>query len=79
VGQAVARNFATVEGQEPEVRSVTAQGDTVAVVAHERGRVRATGSAYALHWVQLVQFRDGRIGRVLEVIDGYALADRPSA
>jgi ketosteroid isomerase-like protein len=68
-----------VEDQRPEIRSVTAQGDTVVVIAHERGRVRETGSPYALHWVQLFQFRDGRIARVLEVIDGYSLEDRSPA
>jgi ketosteroid isomerase-like protein len=60
------------------VRSVTAQGDTVVVFGHERGRVRETGAPYAVLWVQLFQFREGRIGRVVEVVDGYALADRPS-
>jgi ketosteroid isomerase-like protein len=79
VGEAVARNFGMVEDQRPEIRSLTAQGDTVVVIAHERGRVRETGAPYALHWVQLFQFRDGRIARVLEVIDGYSLEDRSPA
>ena len=73
VGEALARNFGMVQDQEPEIRSLTAQGDTVVVVAHERGRIAATGLPYALHWVQLFEFRDGRIARIHEVIDGYAL------
>jgi uncharacterized protein len=73
VGEAMRRNFAMVEGQEPEVHAIIAQGDTVVVVAHERGRIRATGSPYSLHWVHVCTFRDGKVVRFREIVDGYAI------
>jgi ketosteroid isomerase-like protein len=73
VGEAIGRNFAMVEDQEPEVHAVVAQGDTVIVVARERGRVRASGRPYELHWVQLFTYRDGKAVRIREIVDGYAM------
>jgi ketosteroid isomerase-like protein len=73
VMDAVRRNFGMLDSQAPEVRSVVAQGDVVAVVAHERGRIRTTGAPYALHWVQIVTFRDGKVARVHEIVDGHAI------
>lgn len=73
VGEAMRRNFAMVEAQDPEVHSIVAQGDTVVVVAHERGRIRATGSPYSVHWVHICTFRDGKVARFREIVDGYSL------
>jgi ketosteroid isomerase-like protein len=79
VGAALRRNFSLVADQQPEIHSVTAQGDTVVVVARERGTYVPTGRGYDLHWVQLFQFRDGRMARVREFADSAALlaAARP--
>ena len=74
-GEAIRRNFAMLEGQEPEIRSIIAQGDTVVIVAHERGRMRETGSPYASHFVQVATFRGGKIVRFHEIVDGYAIED----
>ena len=68
VAEAVWRNFGMLEAQRPEVGSVVAQGDTVAVVLRERGRVRATGKDYAFECVQLHTFRDGKSVRVRELV-----------
>ncbi|HWE35837.1 MAG TPA: nuclear transport factor 2 family protein [Isosphaeraceae bacterium] len=77
VAAAVRGNFAMVEDQWPEVRAVIAQGDTVVIVAHEHGRFRAdeggNGTDYALHWVQVFTFRDEKVARFHEIIDGYAI------
>ena len=75
VMDAVRRNFGMLESQAPEVRSVVAQGDVVVVVAHERGRIRTTGAPYSLHWVQVVTFRDGKVARVHEIVDGHAIGE----
>src|SRR5262249_38484136 len=63
VADAIRRNFACVEAQQPEILTVVAQGDTVVVAARERGRFRATGRPYDLHWVQFFTCRDGRVVR----------------
>jgi ketosteroid isomerase-like protein len=68
VAGAVWRNFALLEDQRPEVRSVVAQGDTVVVHGRESGRVRASGLAYDFEWVQFYTYRDGYVSVVREFI-----------
>ncbi len=63
---ALQQNFSQVEDQQPETLSLVAQGDSVVVIARETGKVRATGSSYELHWVQLFQFRDGKVAVMRE-------------
>lgn len=43
------------------------------VIAHDQGRIRATDSPYSLHWVQVATFRDGKLARMREIVDGYAV------
>lgn len=66
-------NFSSIEEQQPEIHHVVAQGDTVIVIAREQGRLKATGSPYDIHWVQLFTFRDGKTVRIREIVDGYSL------
>lgn len=73
VKEAMLRNFAMLDAQAPEVHSVVAQGDLVVVIGHEQGRIRATDSPYSVHWVHIVTFRDGKIVRFREIVDGYAM------
>ena len=73
VRDALQKNFAMVEDQRPELQALTAQGDTVVVVARERGRLRATGREYDLHWVQLFTYRDGKVVRMREIFDSAAM------
>jgi ketosteroid isomerase-like protein len=73
--RAVRENFAQVEDQHPEVHSVVAQGDTVVIVAHERGRFRNSGQPYEVHWVQIFTFRDGKIARFRQICDSAAILD----
>jgi ketosteroid isomerase-like protein len=72
VRAALTRNFALVAQQQPRIDSLTAQGDTVVVVARESGRYVPTGQTYDVHWVQVMRFRDGRIARVQEIADSAA-------
>jgi ketosteroid isomerase-like protein len=69
VAAAVRKNFGMLEDQRPNVQSVVAQGDTVVVHGQETGRVRDTGRAYDIHWVQILTFRDGKVVRFREVFD----------
>jgi ketosteroid isomerase-like protein len=78
VAEAIARNFGYVEDQRPEVLSLVAQGDCVVVVARERGRYRPTGRDYDAHWVQHFTWRDGRLTRFLQVLDGASLLEAMS-
>jgi ketosteroid isomerase-like protein len=79
VATALAKNFANLEDQRPEVQHLVAQGDTVVIFARERGRFIATGSPYDLHWVQLFQLRDGKIVRFREICDHTTLLQAVTA
>jgi ketosteroid isomerase-like protein len=61
---AVKRNFGSLADQQAEILSVVAQGDTVVLLAEERGQVRCSGAAYHLRWVQLFTFKGDKIVRV---------------
>ena len=78
VAAAVARNFAMLKNQRPEIRWLIAQGDTVVIVGHEEGLFVATEASYAVNWVQVYRFQDGRIAQLHEIVDGYSVADRES-
>ena len=75
VAEAVRRNFAMVEDQKPEILSLVAQGDLLVVIARERGRFRATGRAYDVHFVQVFTFRDGKVRHFREIFDSVPLLD----
>ena len=72
--QAIQKNFTHVRNQRPEIVSLTAQGDSIVVVAREQGESVKTGNAYDIHWVQIFTFRDGKLCRIHEVADGLDLA-----
>jgi ketosteroid isomerase-like protein len=65
---ATRKNFALLEDQRPEIESVVAQGDTVVVVARERGRFAETGRDYDFHWVQLYTFKENELARIRELL-----------
>ena len=67
--------FEMLEHQEIQVRDVVAQGDTVTVAAFERGKILPTGAPYAMSWVQIFTFRDGKVVRFHEHMDTAALRD----
>lgn len=73
--EAARGHFAQVEDQRPEVLSVVAQGDTVVVVGKERGRFRATGREYEVHWMHQYRLEGGKVVRITEMLDSAALLD----
>jgi ketosteroid isomerase-like protein len=75
VVEAARGNFAQIEDQRPEVLSVVAQGDTVVVVGKERGRFRATGREYEVHWMHQYRLEGGKVVRIIEMLDSAALLD----
>ena len=75
VVEAARGNFAQIEDQRPEVLSVVAQGDMVVVVGKERGRFRATGREYEVHWMHQYRLEGGKVVRITEMLDSAALLD----
>ncbi|MBV9772591.1 MAG: nuclear transport factor 2 family protein [Gemmatimonadetes bacterium] len=71
--EAVRRNFAMIEDQDPEIQAVVAQGDTVVVFARERGHIRPGHRPYEMHWMSIFNFRDGKVVRIREMVDTAAL------
>ena len=63
-----------VEFETFEPRKFIANGDHVAVVGFERGRVRATGQTFDNDWVLLFTLRDGKIKDFRSYEDTYAVA-----
>jgi ketosteroid isomerase-like protein len=78
VAAAVARNFGALQDQEAEVISLVAQGDTIVILARERGKVRATGKPYNCHWVQFFTFADDKLKRFRALIDTTSINDSPN-
>jgi uncharacterized protein len=79
VMEASARNYALLEDQRPEIEALVAQGDMVAVIAREKGRIRATGREYEMPWLHLFTFQDGKIARIYSFCDSLSMveASRP--
>lgn len=65
--EALGRNFAMVDEQDVQIISVVAQGETVIVIARERGRYRPSGEPYEGEWAQVFGFRDGRLEAMREI------------
>jgi hypothetical protein len=71
---AIRKNFSHVKNQQPEIVNLTAQGNSIVVIAREQGESVATGKPYDIHWVQIFTFRDGKLSRIHEIADGLDLA-----
>lgn len=69
---AAGRNFGLLEDQKPELLTLVAQGDSVMLLARERGRLRETGQEYEIHLVQHYTFEEGSIRRIVEFCDNPA-------
>jgi ketosteroid isomerase-like protein len=70
---AARHNFTQLEEQRPEIEAVVAQGDTVVVMARERGRYVPTGQEYDFHWVHLYRFKEGKLKGIRELADTGAI------
>ena len=73
--EALGRNFAMVDEQDVQIVSVVAQGETVIVIARERGRYRPSGEPYEGEWAQVFGFRDGRLEAMREI---FSVANPPA-
>jgi ketosteroid isomerase-like protein len=69
---ATRRNFAEVEGQQPQIDGIIHQGDTVAVLLRESGVFKSSGQAYNIRGVQWFTFADGKIKKIDEIIASIA-------
>jgi uncharacterized protein len=67
---ATRRNFALLGEQKPEIESIIAQGDSVAVLVHESGVFKSSGQSYSVRGVQWFTFADGKIKKIEEIIAG---------
>ena len=68
VVEATRKNFALVSGQQPEVESMIAQDNAIAVLLRESGTLKSTGEAYSIRGVQWFTVADGKIQRIEEII-----------
>jgi ketosteroid isomerase-like protein len=72
--RALAHNFDSVVDQRPTLTSVMAQHDTVVLIGHETGRLKAAGTPYRMEFVQRFRFRDGRLAAIT-IIAAHASAE----
>lgn len=70
---ASAYNYGLLLEQSPEILSIVSQGETVVVIAKERGVARATNRVYECHFVQQFTFRGGKIAKIFSFSDGASL------
>lgn len=77
--EGAARNYGRLEDQRPELLHILAQGDQVAVIARERGRVKATGKEYEMAWMHLYTFRDGQVTRIYGFCDNHSMIEAAKA
>ena len=69
------KSFATVKDQQPEVRQVMAEGDTVKVHGYERGTHQPTGNPYETSWVHVFTLHDGKVVKFHEEFDHAPILD----
>jgi len=69
IGQAMRRNYSLLSAQAAKIEHVVAQGEKVILVASETGTVRDTGKTYSCQWMQLFEFRSGKLGYILVLAD----------
>ncbi len=62
------KNLAPVAEQKPEIESIVAEDDRIAVLLRERGVFKADGQAYDVRGVQWFTFANGKISRIDEII-----------
>lgn len=62
--RALETNFGALQDQAPEIVNVLTQGDTVVLMGHETGRIRATGEPYDVEFVERFTFRDGQLAAI---------------
>jgi ketosteroid isomerase-like protein len=65
---ATRQNFALLAEQKPEIESMIAQGDRIAVLLRETGVFKSNGQAYRVRGVQWFTFAGGKIKKIDEIV-----------
>jgi ketosteroid isomerase-like protein len=68
---ATRRNFGLLANQKPEIESMIAQDDRVAVLLRESGVFKSNGQSYSVRGVQWFTFAKGKISKIDEFIAGH--------
>jgi ketosteroid isomerase-like protein len=72
---ATRKNFAMLAEQKPEIESMIADGDRIAVLLRENGILKSNGQAYSVRGVQWFTFAGGKISRIDEILASAPIAD----
>ena len=64
---AAKRNYAQVESQQPTIEGMISQGDSVAVLIRESGKIKSSGEVYSIRGVQWFMFADGKISKIDQI------------
>jgi hypothetical protein len=65
--KAVRANFGLLADQKPEMESMIAQGDSIAVLFRESGMFKPDGRGYGVRVVQWLTFAGGKIAKIDEI------------
>ena len=65
---AARKNFGLLAEQKPEIESMIADGDRIAVLVRETGIFKSSGQIYRVRGVQWFTFADGKIAKIDEII-----------
>ena len=65
---ATRKNFAQLGEQKPEIESIIAEGDRIAVLLREKGIFKSNGQPYSVRGVQWFTFVEDKIKRIDEII-----------
>jgi ketosteroid isomerase-like protein len=66
--KALQHNFGGVEDQQPMISNVLAQGDVVVMFGTERGRIRTSGMAYHVEFVDRFTFVDNALKNIRVIV-----------
>jgi hypothetical protein len=61
--------------QKPEIESMIADGDRIALLLRENGILKSNGQAYSVRGVQWFTFAGGKISKIDEIVASIPPAD----
>jgi uncharacterized protein len=62
------KNFGLIANQKPEIESIIAEGDMIAVLLRETGVFKSDGRPYSIRGVQWFTFANGKINKIDEIV-----------
>jgi ketosteroid isomerase-like protein len=72
---AARQNFEMLAEQKPEIESMIADGDRIALLLRENGILKSNGQAYSVRGVQWFTFAGGKISKIDEIVASIPDAD----